>query len=555
MFGAIKRSAETLPFWVHVVVGSMLLIALVPFVDPAEIWTSDEGAVRAQVEFITSDGAWSRTRPFADIDPELVLSPIHAATIDNDVYFPYTKRPAYPSVLVPLRAVFGESALIALSLAGTVAAAIAGAMVIGLVGSRLRRTTFWALAFASPLFIYGYTVTAHTLAAACASFAFVIAIRTDDHAAIRALLAMALLGIAVSLRAEAVAYGVAFSIALVVLWWNERDRRQLVTAGGILVTSVFAHLLNYLWALRIAGVAPVSEGESISDGARLIRGAFSSLLLLAYGNPTTMVVLALIAGVGVLLALVVRIEPENSRLQWALAGVSVVGVAALVAVGPVEITGFLVATPVIAIGLVFVRRTEMGHPITRSIVVLSSVFALAVVATQDSSGGGIQWGGRYLMLLIPLLVPVAVIAISGQLTRTPRSRVVMIAVVVLTSVALSSNGLFNLHRQHEIAVAYQSTFIAFSRDVADTSGEPPVVVSTNIHLGRHMWRTIEDIDYLLLQEEQFNLYMKRFAATKTDRFGYVGSIEEHETFFAAIGYRIVTRRGPQLTILERLESE
>jgi len=118
LFRAIKRSAETLPLWVHVTIGSILLIALVPFVDPAEIWTSDEGAVRAQVEFLASDNDWSRIRPFTDIDPEMVLSPIFASTINGDEYSPYTKRPAYPAMLVPLRLQFGDAGLIALSLAG-----------------------------------------------------------------------------------------------------------------------------------------------------------------------------------------------------------------------------------------------------------------------------------------------------------------------------------------------------------------------------------------------------------------------------------------------------
>jgi hypothetical protein len=86
----------------------MVLIAFVPFVDPAEIWTSDEGAVRAQVEFVASDGEWSRTRTFADIDPEMVLSPIAAASINQGVYYPYTKRPAFPVALVPIRLAFGQ---------------------------------------------------------------------------------------------------------------------------------------------------------------------------------------------------------------------------------------------------------------------------------------------------------------------------------------------------------------------------------------------------------------------------------------------------------------
>jgi hypothetical protein len=555
LFGAIKRAVEALPFWVHVVIGSMILIAFVPLINPAEIWTSDEGAVRAQVEFIAADGSWSRVRPMASIDPEMVVSPIRAATIHGDVYYPYTKRPLYPMILVPIRSVFGQSALIGISLAGTVAAAIAGALIAGLAGWELRRTTFWVLAFASPLLIYAFTVTAHSVAAACGAFALVLVIRADRHVTIRVLLAMALLGVAVSLRVEAVAYGLAVAVAVVFLSRRDHDRSRLVAAAGIVIATVASHGVNHLWALHVAGVPPVSEGERLLSGMRLIRGSFSSLLLLAHHVPPLSVsAVALIAGGSVLFAIAVRTQPEKVALQRVLAGTCALGVALLVVAPPIAIAGFLVATPVLTIGMILIGRNEIRRPETRMILVLSLVFAVAVLATQESGGGGIQWGGRYLLPMVPLLVPIAVLAIHNHGVRLPANRSMLLSVVILTSIGLSVNGLLMLHRQHAIAVSFQEEIVAFARDVEDGDGGRPVLVSSNTHLGRHMWRTVEDIDYFLPPADRFEVYMQRFVATDTRRFGFLGNVEERVEFFEDLGYRVVTRTGPRLTVFERADS-
>lgn len=553
MFRTLRTSAETLPLWVHVVFGSMVLLALVSFVNPREIWTSDEGAVRAQVDFVASDATWSRTRPFAAIDPEMVLSPIKAATIKDDVYHPFTKSPLLPLTLIPLKNLLGDSGLIALSLAGTVIAATGGAIVAGMLGGGMRRTTFWAIALASPLLIYSYMVTAHTVAAAFCTLAFAAVFSTGRSGVTRLVLAMTMITMAVFFRVEAAAFAVAFALVLLGGWWRHRDRFHLYAATGVAAAGILSFLLNSMWALRIAGADPVSEREALLDVLRLARGAFSLLLLLGYHeNRMSALALTLIIGAGVMLALTIRFEPDRILLQRLLAGTSIGGAIMLGLAPPDGVTGLLLATPVVVVGLVLVGNEEWHEPVQRSILATSGLLAVLVIATQDSAGGGIQWGGRYLMVAVPLLCTVALAAIRRQTARTPASGWLLGGVVVVASIALSISGLVLLRTQHAEAVTFQATIGDFADNVATSDGSRPVLVSTGTHLGRHMWRSVEEIDFLLVPDDQFQVYLGRFATTGVIRFGFVGPIDRHEAFLVSSGYRVVERQSPTLTILERV---
>jgi hypothetical protein len=97
----------------------------------------------------------------------------------------------------------------------------------------------------------------------------------------------------------------------------------------------------------------------------------------------------------------------------------------------------------------------------------------------------------------------------------------------------------------------QSNVIALADDVGGSNGDPPILVSANTHLGRHMWRSVEDIDFLLIPDKDFDLYMERLAATNVTRFGLAGGLERYEVFLESLGYRVVERQSPRVAIFER----
>jgi hypothetical protein len=155
------------------------------------------------------------------------------------------------------------------------------------------------------------------------------------------------------------------------------------------------------------------------------------------------------------------------------------------------------------------------------------------------------------MPIVPLLVPVMALSIRNQVARSNSSGRLLLAVVVLISVAMSLNGLFMVRRQHAAAVSLQIQVKALADDVGGSNDDRPILVSTNTHLGRHMWKLIEDIDFVLVPSEDFRRYMERFAATDVTRFGLAGGLEQYEEYLVSLGFRVVERQSPQVAILER----
>jgi hypothetical protein len=89
--------------------------------------------------------------------------------------------------------------------------------------------------------------------------------------------------------------------------------------------------------------------------------------------------------------------------------------------------------------------------------------------------------------------------------------------------------------------------VDFSSELVDDGIDNPVIVSRQTHLGRHVWRTVEDVDYLLLDPTQFRPYLGRFAAQQPMLFGFAGNVDTGDlAFFESIGYSVVRRPDPEL---------
>lgn len=547
----------SLPFAAHVAIGSLVLIALIPFIRIGPTWSSDEGAVRLQVDFIATNNSWSGIRPFADIDPEEVISPIEASSIVGDRYFPYTKRPAYPLLLAGLQSQFGREVVVLPSLVGTLLAAVVGAQLVGLLGIAIRRTTFWVLALGSPLFFYGYTVTAHTLAAALSAWTVFALLKASRGARFSPLFlgsALASIFAAVLLRPEALAFGASLSIAAFVLRPSAGRRSIRIGSVGVAAAAVSAHLLSRWWAVRIAGVDPVSEGEGILDAVRFIRGAVSNTFLLGFGEPLSIAVVVAITGGCALLALTAQREPLNRRLQWVFAGVSVAGSVFLVFAAPILISGLFAAMPILVAGLVVFRGQDVDRRVAGLIVASSVAFLVAVFVTQDSYGGGVQWGGRYLMLAVPILVPVALVSLRQLVVAAPSVRSLVVVVLAIASIAMTYDSAVVLRTGHDNSRNLNVRVVELAGNLESYEGRRPVIVSTITHLGRHVWRTVEDIDYFLVPEADFDEYMRRLAGEDLSGFGLVGSMDdERERLLESVGFRRVSGYEPPYAVFERMD--
>jgi len=523
-----------LPFVVHVVAVSITLLILLPIVHPGGTWTSDEGAIRAQVEFLQDGGSWSAERPFADLDPEGVTSPIHASTVDGDRYSPYTKHPLLPTLLGPFRSFLDDWALVLPALLGTIVAATVGATIAGLIDRRVRVLSLWVLAIASPLFFYGYTVLGHTIATALGALAVLVVMRFRDKPSSMWLVAIVSVFAATLLRAEALAFGAALGLAILIVDSASRRLTRLPLAVGLVAGAVAGMVVNDRWAIAVGGVEPVSEGQGILDAFRFVSGAFSSLVLVDFGTPRMLFVVVAMTGSAAVAAVLASRFPERVSVFNVAVGLSIFGSVGLILLAPVPIGGLLAASPILMAGLVVLRRLDRFRYEIRLILVTSIIFVGAVFLTQERGGGGAQWGGRYLMFVVPLLFPVAMAALAKVDIEPQRFRG-LVSMLAIASLVLTMNAVLVLRTGREKTAALSGRLVELAFD--DSQDEPLVIVSSGTHLGRQAWRTISDIDYFLIPDEQFDEYVVRLVDDGRARFAVVGPwTDRRAALFDSLGY-------------------
>ena len=92
------------------------------------------------------------------------------------------KHPLYPVLLAAADRLGGVTGMVLLSLAGTVAAAGLAAVLARRLDPALVRPDLWMVGLASPLLFDGFLVIAHTLGAALAAAAVLLALRAVERA-------------------------------------------------------------------------------------------------------------------------------------------------------------------------------------------------------------------------------------------------------------------------------------------------------------------------------------------------------------------------------------
>jgi hypothetical protein len=128
-------------------------------------------------------------------------------------------------------------------------------------------------------------------------------------------------------------------------------------------------------------------------------------------------------------------------------------------------------------------------------------------------------------------------------------------VLVVASLALSTNAVVLLRHRHAVTAVFAEQVGRFAAELPSGGPDRPAIVSRNTHLGRHVWRTLEDVDYLLVDRDQFQPYLRRFAAQQYPQFGFVGEIEDGDIrFFESIGYSVLRQSGSELWVFFRTSS-
>lgn len=489
------------PLWAHVAVLAAVLTLLYPLMSPSSAYTSDEGAYALQ-ERSLEQGSWTydyRAEPF---DPDGRAFPIILSDQGESGYHPYVKHPAYPLLLRASTAVAGPVLGLHLpALLGLVGAAVAAWLLAGQLDPRLRRPAFW-LAAGGPVLVNGFLIWAHAPSAALAGFALVgaaIVARGAPGRWAMAAVAVALAG-GVLLRSEGLLFAAALTavLAAVVL---RRDglRRAAATLAVVGLPPLAVALLEREWVGSIIGspretLATRSGGGTSSFLSGRLSGAWHVLMQGHFVDPAAglplLLALTLMTGLGVI---ALRRWGPSSLGKLALAvGLAAAFVVFRYASHPADpVTGLFTAWPLAALGLLLFRWRGAG-PVAHVLGGTSLLCAAAVLATQYSEGGGVEWGGRFLS---PLLVPIAVLAVAGlvrALDAVPsparqRATALLVALgVVSATFAVASVG--NLRNRQDDLIA------AISRHPAT------VTVTTRPSLPRLAWRSDARVTWMLTDE-------------------------------------------------------
>jgi hypothetical protein len=528
----------------HAIALGLLLLALMPWLGSSRLFSSDEGALQSQAHLLSEGRGWYLDHPRPDLDPTGKWFLTYLTVNEGHKGAPFAKHPAYAVALAPLDALGGKPAMVLTSLAGTLLCALAAAGLARRVRPGIDRYAFWAVGLASPAFLYGYVLIAHTLAAALSALAVLLAIRWRGGAWAPVGLATAL-AVAVTLRSEALLFGFALAAACVVAAWLHRERR-LVVAGVVAFAGAIAGKLldRQLANLISSGEGTVNPVASSTDffADRVFSATLTWLVPSYEGFGLDDLLLAGAAICGVAAVVVARRRPEDDAGIRLLGSIAVACAVARIVLPASSVPGLLVAFPLLTVGLFALDRRRVTRNAAATIATTTFVlFSLAVLATQYRDGGSGEWGGRYFLLGIPVIVPVVLAALAdvGERLTVPTRRT-MLGLAVGGSLALTVCSGLALHVKQ-----WQDERGVEAIEAALDDHPDAVVVGTDGLASRYGWRHIAAGEEWLIADTPEGLEELGGKLADEGRPVVLWTIDEDESTTALTdSYEVVDRVQP-----------
>ena len=510
------RRARHAPLVAHAALLATIMLALLPFVGWRGVLSTDEGAAITEARSLSRDGDFGVANPFPAADPTGASFAFEKSAVTTGGFAPLPKKPTYPVLLAIADRFAGTPGMIAISIAGTLAAAVLAARIGRRLDPALELTTFWLTGLASPLFVDGYLVLAHTLAAALCTAATLMTARVlgDHRIRPRLLVGVAgLIALAVLVRAEATLFGVALALAALIVGWRLENRPLVRIAPAVFVGTVLGFALDRTWANKAFGPGLPSSAsrstaaEASSFVADRARGFLITWLRPGYGEiGAAGILLVLVVVIGVMAARELRVATPNPHAVRILAGtVVVLAVARLFVPGPSPqlVPGLVIAFPAAVWAVFGLDRTIFRTDLTLLLGSTAVLFALAVVMTQYAIGGGFEWGGRYFALALPCVTPIAALGLRGLRHRADVATAkVCVAAVVIPTLVLAFLGIDAVRTNR----ADWNTFIGEVVAAADATdpgdGGKPVVITTEPEAPRAAWASFDDDRWLLVPDSE-----------------------------------------------------
>lgn len=425
---------------------------------------TDTGGKVATLEAMANNGTYTNLDVgywAAQWDPEGLLHPLYHTLHYGDTWIQVT---TLPMLLLgePLYRLGGYRLTLLLPMLGAVACAYAARALTRRFGcdNKHQWWAFWIVGLASPVVIYALDFWEHTVGLALMAWGAVALLDLLDTKARRSTWASAGLaglafGAAATMRTEALIYLAVFAAVVgVTVLVRDRSLPRWIGPGIALAAGAAVPLFANWWlsrailggGLRESRTAGAAEGLGSSIPLRLREGMVTTFGL-ASDSATGPILVGIISAA--LIGLVVVRSRRSPRALPPMISRVLLGCVALLYLltfvnGLDFVSGLAGAAPLAVAGAVAVWRPPAN--LSCRTAVLAALIALPVVwAFQWTGGAGAQWGGRYMLCSMLILVTAGVAALSSLRRPVP-------AVLIGLSVAVTVFGLvWTSVRTHDTA--------------------------------------------------------------------------------------------------------
>lgn len=515
------------PLVMHVAALALVLVALLPLVGNQATSSSDEGLAALQARSLSSGHGWFISHPFPEADPSGRNFPFDGTRGAKGITA-FAKHPLHALVLSVADRVGGATAMVGLSIAGTIAAAGLSALIARRMSPVLSRPTLWVVGLASPLLFDAYILLAHSLAAALAALAVLSAlVAIERKSALVALAVVPCVALGVFLRTETVLLGAALAVAAAVVGFRRPHWPALCVAASALVAAFGALRVEHAWTLRLIGhsVPGVAFGDAGPTRSFLYERVYGAALTwlrpsIGPGVPLARIALVLVAFMAGCLGWAIRrVDGDGSRVPVYAVLASLAATTAFLVDKTNNVGGLLIAFPVGVAGALALRRATLASTASRVAAITFAVFAVLVTATQGVGGGGAEWGGRYLAIGIPVATPVLLLALAGARARVSRVHWRFVAgSLAVCSLALGLMAVSSLHRYHRDT---QFVMDLIEQVAPGNAGERPVIVTTTPWVPRLAWASFDRTRWLLSDSQGLADLLHRVVGAGQRQFTFV----------------------------------
>jgi len=467
----------------------------------------DEGLYAAQAQSL-SRGGWAEQSPAQRLPNVEALNGLGPEWVHHGHYIGYVRHSVYMRLLAPFFGAWGFAGLLVPSVLAGALASLAAALLARRLDPRLAAPALWMTGIGTPLIFDSLLVAAHALAAASFGWAVVgLAKGLLDRRPRHLLWTVPLLVATVWMRSEGAVAVAALggAIGLVSLLSTRRDRRRalvgMLCGAGIIALAAVAYFVDAELARRITGSTAATQTVSRFEGDRSFLGQVWSSLLRPWYSASAPHPFVGLGSLAVVLAAVLA-RFLGARRPFIPLAVLTTGTICLLYSAPTTrgfITGLFAAAPLLLAGLVLLRRVDLARPMATTFLITIAATAFGIVATGYSEGGAAEWGGRFYAILLPLLVPLALLGALRAFELLPTSgarSAATLCVVVVVSIAWMAIAT-NAENRERSEGFNRSTIAAIDQHHAT---EKPLVIVGGVAPGgaaRILWDQRDRMDVLV----------------------------------------------------------